>query len=250
MTFDLNGDGKIEYTSDRFNLTSWMMDVPFSLYYGANGNFVTIVDGNPELTYTVEQVTNIYEKIFKVIVEQQAYFVTDLNQYATTYDVFTAGRALFCDMSLGKITTFLSEMDDPYGILPVPKYDANQAEYLSFVNGSTPLVMIAKTEADPEFVGTIVEAMATYNYDNVTPQLFEVATKLQVAQDPASAAMVDYIVRNRIWDLGYYADWTITNVVLESLKTGKESIASSLDSQSKAAKRGLTLLIKNYEKHK
>ena len=250
VTFDLNGDGKIEYTSDRFNLTSWMMDVPFSLYYGANGNFVTIVDGTPELTYTAEQVSNIYEKIYKVIIEQNAYFVTDLSQYATTYDVFTAGRAMFCDMSLSKITTFLSEMDDPYGILPVPKYDANQKEYLSFVNGSTPLVMIAKTEADPEFVGTIVEAMATYNYDNVTPQLFEVATKLQAAQDPASAAMVDYIVRNRIWDLGYYADWAITNVVLENLKTGKESIASALDSQGKAAKRGLTLLLKNYEKHK
>ena len=182
--------------------------------------------------------------------EQNAYFVTDLSQYATTYDVFTAGRAMFVDMTLGKITTFLSEMDDPYGILPIPKYDTNQKEYLSFVNGSTPLVMIAKTEADPEFVGTIVEAMATYNYDNVTPQLFEVATKLQAAQDPASAAMVDYIVRNRIWDLGYYADWAITNVVLEALKTGKDSIASSLDSQGKAAKRGLTLLLKNYEKHK
>ena len=218
--------------------------------YGANGNFVTIVDGTPELTYTAEQVTNIYDKIYKVIVEQNAYFVTDLNQYATTYDVFTAGRAMFCDMSLSKITTFLSEMDDPYGILPIPKYDTNQEEYLSFVNGSTPLVMIAKTEADPEFVGTIVEAMATYNYDNVTPQLFEVATKLQAAQDPASAAMVDYIVRNRIWDLGYYADWAITNVVLEALKTGKDSIASSLDSQGKATKRGLTLLLKNYEKHK
>jgi len=250
VTFDLNGDGKIEYSADRFNLSSWMMDVPFSLYYGANGNFVTIVDGTPELTYTAEQVTNIYDKIYKVIVEQNAYFVTDLNQYATTYDVFTAGRAMFVDMTLGKITTFLSEMDDPYGILPIPKYDTNQEEYLSFVNGSTPLVMIAKTEADPEFVGTIVEAMATYNYDNVTPQLFEVATKLQAAQDPASAAMVDYIVRNRIWDLGYYADWAITNVVLEALKTGKDSIASSLDSQGKAAKRGLTLLLKNYEKHK
>lgn len=249
VSFDLNGDGKLEYTSDRFNLASWMMDVPFSLYYGASGNFVTIVDGTPELTYTAEQVTNIYEKIYKVIVEQQAYFVTDLNQYATTYDVFTAGRALFCDMTLGKITTFLSEMDDPYGILPVPKYDTNQPEYLSFVNGSTPLVMIAKSEQDPEFVGTIVEAMATYNYDNVTPQLFEVATKLQAAQDPASAAMVDYIVRNRIWDLGYYADWAITNVVLESLKTGTESIASSLDSQGKAAKSGLKKLLKLYERH-
>ena len=249
VTFDLNGDGKIEYTSDRFNLTSWMMDVPFSMYYGANGNFVTIVDDTPELTYTAEQVTNIYEKIYKIIIEQQAYFVTDLNQYTTTYEPFVAGRAMFCDMTLSKITTFLSEMTEPYGILPMPKYDANQEEYLSFVNGSTPLVMIAKTESDPEFVGTIIEAMATYNYDKVTPQLFEVATKLQAAQDPESAAMVDYIVRNRIWDLGYYADWAITNVVLNSLKDGKESIASALDSQGRAAERALKLLLINYGKH-
>ena len=250
VTFDLNGDGKIEYSSDRFNLTSWMMDVPFSLYYGANGNFVTIVDGSPELTYTDEQVTNIYEKIYKVIIEQQAYFVTDLNAYATTYEVFSEGRALFCDMCLSKITTFLSEMEDPYGILPVPKYDTNQKEYLSFVNGATPLVMVAKTESDPDFVGTILEAMATYNYDNVTPQLFEVATKLQAAQDPASAAMVDYIVRNRIWDLGYYADWAITNQVRINLQNGKAEIASDLEKQKTAANRGLTLLLKQYDKHK
>ncbi len=250
VTFDLNGDGKLDFQNDRYNLSSWMMDVPFSLYYGANGNFVTIVDGTPELTYTAEQVTNIYDKIYKIIIEQNAYFVTDLSQYATTYDVFTEGRAMFVDMCLSKITTFLSEMDDPYGILPIPKYDTNQKEYLSFVNGATPFVMVGKTEADPEFVGTILEAMATYNYDNVTPQLFEVATKLQAAQDPASAAMVDYIVRNRIWDLGYYCDWAITNVVLENLKKGTDSIASALDSQGKSAKRGLTLLLKNYEKHK
>ncbi|MBQ3507631.1 MAG: hypothetical protein IJA91_03690 [Clostridia bacterium] len=250
VTRDLNGDGKIEYGSDRFNLSSWMMDVPFSLYYGANGNFVTIVDGTPELTYTAEQVTNIYDKIYKIIIEQNAYFVTDLSQYATTYDVFTEGRAMFVDMCLSKITTFLSEMDDPYGILPIPKYDTNQKEYLSFVNGATPFVMVGKTESDPEFVGTILEAMATYNYDNITPQLFEVATKLQAAQDPASAAMVDYIVRNRIWDLGYYADWAITNVVLENLKKGSDSIASALDSQGKAASRGLKILLNSYAKHK
>ena len=250
ITFDLNGDGKLEYSADRFNLTSWMMDVPFSMFYGADGNFVTIVDGTPELTYTTEKVTGIYEKIYKVIIEQKAYFVTDISMYATTYDVFTAGRALFVDMTLGKITTFLEEMDDDYGILPVPKYDENQDEYLSFVNGATPLVMVGKTESDPEFVGTILEAMATYNYDNVTPQLFEVATKLQAAQDPSSAAMVDYIVRNRIYDMGYFADWAVTNVVLEGLKAGKAEVASDLAKQAKAAKGSLRRLIASFEKHK
>ena len=250
VTFDLNGDGKISYTDDRYNLTSWMMDVPYSLYYGAAGNFVTIVDGTPELTYTPQQVTDIYEKIYKVIVGQKAYYVTDASLYETSYEVFRAGRALFCDVTLSKITTFISEMDDPYGILPIPKYDTNQEEYLSFVNGATPFVMVAKTESDPEFVGTVLEAMATYNYDNVTPKLFEVATKLQAAQDPASAAMVDYIVRNRIYDLGYFCDWAITNQVRLNLESGKAEIAGDLASQEKPTKRSLALLLKSYAKHK
>lgn len=248
VTKDMNGDGKIDYASDRFNLTSWMMDVPYSLYYGAAGNFVTIVDGTPELTYTAEQVTGIYEKIYKIIIEQDAYFVTDLNQYATCYEVFHGGRALFCDITLGKITDFISDMDDPYGIIPIPKYDTYQKEYLSFVNGATPFVMIGKSVEDPEYVGTIVEAMATYNYDKVTPMLFQVVTKLQAAQDPESAAMVDYIIRNRIWDLGYYADWDITNLVRLGLMAEKAEISSDLVTQGKAATRSLKTMMRYFDK--
>ncbi len=249
VTFDLNGDSKLSYTDDRYCLTSWMMDVPFSMYYACNENFVTIVDGTPELTYDTEKVIAAYDKIYKIIVEQNAYFVTDLNAYATTYDVFTAGRAMFCDMSLNKISTFLSEMTDPYGILPMPKYDEAQPEYLSFVNGATALVMVAKTEKDPEFVGTIIEAMATCNYDRVTPKLFQVITKLQAAQDPDSSSMVDYIVRNRIFDLAYFADFPISNVVLENLKTGQESIASKMTASGRSSKTMLTRMLKMFERH-
>ena len=248
VTFDLNGDSKLDYKDDRYNLTGWMMAAPYALYYGCNTNFVTKVDDIPTLTYTDDKVSGIYEKIYSIVIEQNAYYVTQEPQYATMFEVFSEGRALFSVLTLKLISQYLSEMEDAYGILPVPKYDTNQAEYTSFVNGSTGLVMLAKTEADTEFVGAVMEAMATYNYEHVTPNMFQVVTKLQVAQDPASARMVDLIIRNRVFDLGYYADLDVTNLVKNQLGGKRPEIAAQLKSGRNAAKRSLEKLLVNMDK--
>ncbi len=248
VTLDLNGDSKFNYQDDRYCLTGWKMAAPYAMFYGAGGMFVTIQDGTPEVTYTDEEVTGIYEKLFNLIVSANAYHVINEAQYDTMFDVFTEGRALFSTMTLRLISQYLSEMEDAYGILPEPKYDTYQEEYLSFVNGSTSLVMIAKTEEDPEFVGAIMEAMATYNYSHVTPNMFQVVTKLQAAQDPASAEMVDLIIRNRVFDLGYFADLGVSDLVRDSLIAGRAEIASGLQSGRKSAERNLTKLLANMEK--
>ncbi len=253
VTVDLNGDSTISYQDDRYGLVSWMMDVPFSLFYGAAQPFVSIVGGEPELTYASdsEQIINVYEKIYSVIVEQNAYFITNPDEYETCYEVFADGRALFCDITLSKINSMIvsRNMADEYGILPVPKYDEEQEEYLSFVNGAIPFAMIASSEKNTEFVGTILEAMARYNYDNVTPNMFEIVTKLQTAQDPISAGMVDLIIRNRVFDLAYFFDWGISNIVINGLKAPQDSIASELRKQTlQTNKQVLPKLIEAYEK--
>ena len=248
VTFDLNGDQKLDYKDDRYCITGWMMAAPYALYYGADGNFVTLVDGTPELDYSDEKVTGIYEKIYRVMVEDNAYYVTDVSLYDTMFDVFHEGRALFSVLTLKLITERITDMEDAYGILPIPKYDELQEEYLSFVNGSTGLVMIAKTESDPEFVGAIMEAMAAYNYEHVTPNMFQVVTKLQVAQDPVSAHMVDLIIRNRVFDLGYFADLAVTNLVKDKLNAKRPEIASDLQSGRKSAKRALSQMLANMDK--
>ncbi len=253
VTNDLSGDGEITYDADRYGMVSWMMDVPFSLYYGAAKPFVSIVNGEPEMTYvdSYEPIVNTYEKIAKIIVEQKAYFVTDVNLYETCYEVFADGRALFCDITLSKINSMIvaRNMRDEYGILPMPKYDETQEEYLSFVNGAIPFAMVGAAEKDVEFVGTILEAMARYNYDNVSPKMFEIVTKLQTAQDPISAGMVDLIIRNRIFDLAYFFDWEISNLVINGLRANKETIASEIKSATtQANRRVLPKLIEAYEK--
>ncbi len=248
VTFDLNGDSELNYQNDRFCLTGWKMAAPYAMYYGAGGMFVQIVDGDPELTYTDEQVTGRYEKLYNLIVGENAYYVTDVNLYDTMFDVFSEGRALFSTLTLRLISQYLTDMENAYGILPEPKYDTYQEEYLSFVNGSTSLVMLAKNESDPAFVGAIMEAMATYNYDKVTPNMFQVVTKLQTAQDPESAAMVDLIIRNRVFDMGYFADLDVTNLVRDRLDAKKPEIASGLKSGRQSAERGLRQLLQNIDK--
>ena len=248
VTFDLNGDQKISYQDDRYCLTGWMMAAPYALYYGTDGSFVKIVDGIPELNYTDEMVLDTYAKIYAIMIEQNAYYVTQESQYTTMFDVFSEGRALFSVLTLKLISQYLSEMENSYGILPVPKYDQHQQDYASFVNGSTGLVMVAKTEKDTEFVGAIMDAMACYNYEHVTPNMFQVVTKLQVAQDPASARMVDLIIRNRVFDLGYFADLTVTNLVKDSLNAKRAEISSSLKSARRVADNALTKLLTNMDK--
>ena len=251
LTLDLNGDDVIDYKNDRYGFVGWSLDAGFSLFYGAGGFFVSMTDGAPALDNDVEELTNIYEKIYKVVVTQNGYYATDPAESAEPFNVFVAGRALFCDVSLRKLESMgITEMDDPYGILPTPKYDTNQAEYLGFINGSAPMVMVAKNNGDVDFVGHILDAMSAFNYDKVTPTLFEVSTKLQTAQDPASSAMVDYIVRNHIYDLAYFASLGLPDMIHTALSSKKTSLASDLKSKTTLADKSLKKLVKEFDKHK
>lgn len=246
---DLNNDGVFSHADDMFSNTIWSLDGGFSMFYGAGGKFVTINEnGEPELTYNSEHVIGIYEKLYKAVITENAFWlpVSEVGNYGINYAIFTGGRALYCDITLAKIANMLADMESDYGIVPVPKYDTAQKEYLSFVNGSSPFVMVAQTEKNTDFVGTVLEAMTAYNYDNVTPKMFEIVTKLQSARDPDSSRMVDYIIRNRVYDFGYYVELEITNVVMNALSGGKENIASDLKSKNRAGERALEKLMEKF----
>ena len=249
VTADVDGDGVIDYKKDRYGLSSWMMDAPFTMFYGAGGMFGSVTeDGTLEMSFEDEDVINRYEKIYRALIEQNAYFVTDLSQYETSYEMFAAGHALFYDTSLDKVRNFLADMSDDYGIVPVPKYDTNQKEYLSFVNGATGFVMMVSTEKDPAYVGAILEAMARYNYENVSTKMFEIVTKLQSVRDQDSSEMVEYIICNRVFDSAYFFDLAVSNVVLEQLKTGKPEISAQLTSAKKTSKTELRRILRTMSK--
>jgi hypothetical protein len=78
--------------------------------------------------------------------------------------------------------------------------------------------------------------------------MFQVVTKLQAAQDPESARMVDLVIRNRVFDMGYFADLTVTNLVKSNLGAGKREIAAGLKSGRSGAKKALERMLANMDK--
>ena len=189
------------------------------------------------------------KKIYNVVIGQNAHYVTDIGIIDMFWQIFRVGRSVFLNTSIGSVKEITEGMKDGYGILPTPKYDTHQEEYLSFVNGASLFVMVAQTEKDPEFVGTIMDAMATYNYDPVGPLIFQVIIKLQAAQDPESAAMVDVIIRHRIFDLAYFCDYGVANLVYSRLSSKRSEIASDLKGNSRVAERMLEKQIESFDKH-
>jgi hypothetical protein len=110
--------------------------------------------------------------------------------------------------------------------------------------------MIVNTEKDTEYVGTILEAMARYNYENVSTKMFEIVTKLQNVRDQDSSEMVDYIIRNRVYDFAYFLDLDVSNVVLTQLNSGKQTISSKLKTSKKVSQVVLERQIKQMKNKK
>ncbi len=248
LTKDVNGDGKYQLGDDLFGFSSWMCDSPYSLFYGAGGTMSKKdADDVPAVDFDIEKISTIYESLYSLIIEQESYFVTDSNLYETTYECFSNGGAFFCEITLQKIDSFLRDMDDDYGILPIPKWNEEQEDYLSCVNGAGGFVVIPNNPADAERTGMLFEALAAGAYDTITPSIYEVITKTKNVRDAESSDMVNLIIRNRVYDPFYINLCTGYNVIQNQLSGKKEEIASQLDKNLKGATKSLEKIVEAYQ---
>lgn len=249
---DLNGDGKYRENDDFFGMTSWHLDSPYSFYYGAGGSITQKdEDDLPYLDLNLEKNANIYEKIYQVVIENESNYHTDINTYLNSYKVFLEGRALFCEASVDKFA--LDEwrnMEQDYGVLPIPKYDESQEEYLSFVNGAAGLLCVPVSISDAERTSIILEALACESYKKVTPVLYEITAKTKGAsRDLESADMIDLVFRNRVFDFAYanFFGNGIVDFVRDLLDRKSTDVASTFSKNEKSLTKQMDKLIDKFQ---
>ncbi len=115
--------------------------------------------------------------------------------------IFADGNCLLTYGSLYVLIENLENSSVTYGILPMPKYDEAQADYIGVCYDSP--MWIPVSVKDAERSGIITEAMSYEGYKTILPAYREVALKQRYAQDPDSAEMLDIIFKNRWLSFSY-----------------------------------------------
>ncbi len=210
-----NGDGKWDHL-DSYALVTHR-DMAYGLFYASGLSFITRDENNmPALdSANNEKVQYVLDYTLKVMREDNLtldahkWLSVNPNAAVLPFSAFAEDRALFYSETMSKVESMRS-VDTDFGILPMPKYDEKQKDYISFVNPAASLVGIPiyqKAKDNAKRSGTILEAMAYYGYKFLTPAFIEKQIKGKSTRDAESIEMIDIIMQNRSYDLELIHDW-------------------------------------------
>ncbi len=116
---------------------------------------------------------------------------------------FCNGKIMMTQMYFGETTESLKDMEDTYGILPMPKFDETQTEYLTNAWDQYTVFSVPVTAPDTEFVGIIYEALSAETWRSVFPAYYDTALKSRYSADPEVAEIVDMIMEGRQFEFSF-----------------------------------------------
>lgn len=200
---DVNGDGKKGF-EDRLGYITYSIYV--DPYFFSCGLHTTEKDENdiPFLSaeFGGEKAHSIVEKVVAFTTAEGSMVGNGSEQIDPSYNVFKEGRGLFTSHELTFAVTHLRDVSFTYGIVPYPKYDDAQENYVTITSFPYTLFGIPMDARNPEMSAAVMEAMASESYRTVSPALFENAFKVKYAQDEQSSLMYDIIRSTVSFDFG------------------------------------------------
>ena len=95
------------------------------------------------------------------------------------------------------------EMEDTFTPIPYPKFDTEQAEYLSMMTGSVQEIGIPTTVQNPAAVGLVVEAMSEHSAGDLNDAVYEKVLSYQTMRSEDAMEILKIIHESLIVDFGY-----------------------------------------------
>ena len=243
---DMDGDSKI--TGDGIDRLGVAFESHEGFLLGAGFHFVenkdNVLSCGLENTALIEYIQHFTD----VFTEQGMYNIGNDNCDGDA--VVNNGAALF----LNPITFSLEEYRDlpyDYGLLPTPKYDEAQEDYIGFAQpwiNAAPAIPVTVTGETLNMVGTLTDAMVAYGYDYIKPAVYDNVIRLKGTRDEQSALIIDKIFSNVAIELSctlWLSSYSPINQVFTS-GLGTKEITSVYAKQQKAIESELAKVMATY----
>ena len=233
---DLNGNSKMEHDQDVLG-TATTGNSSYCMMYAA-GIVITAKNENdvPEYVLDVERAVDVIPLSYSIIGDKN--MALNMNTAGGSTDVvengktcFGNGHALFFQECMQCVIR-LRSYDVEFGVVPFPMYNEEQGQYYSHMNEVGGMVSVPTSVVgdDLEQIGAVIETMAAYSVDTLTPAYYEISLISKSTRDEESRPMIDLILANRIYDLGYVFDATwggYVGTIANKFMDGKTNVAST-----------------------
>ncbi|MBQ7379036.1 MAG: hypothetical protein IJW70_05080 [Clostridia bacterium] len=206
---DLNGNAKQD-EEDLFGLVScpglttdayWSScDLPL-IEKNADGEYEYVLD-TARLSDAVDKILYLFYDCGGTYLYKEVVNNTEQDEIRL---MFSDGRAAMASLRLVAVEQGdVRNMEQQYGIVPIPKYDQNQAEYGTLMHDQFTVFCVPASaeESKLELIGATLEVMASESLRTVKPAYYEIALKRKYMSDPVAWDMLDLIFANVVVDAG------------------------------------------------
>ena len=197
---DTNGSGKAD-EGDFFGFVScWGINVDA---YWASCDLPIVeknAEGEYEFVLDIARYSDVMDKVLYLLYDcggTSVYdAITDNVEQDLMREVFARGESAMTTLRLVAVEQpDLRNMEQAYGIVPVPKYEASQPEYGTIMHDQFTVFCIPVTASEQklEMIGATMEVMASESERLVKPAYYEIALKRKYMSDPIAWELLDMI---------------------------------------------------------
>lgn len=232
---DLNGDGTMGI-EDQYGYSGEIYNMYIGLLSARSG--VTAKDDNDLPIYTGLDNAGItvFEKLLSMFGDKNISLRADdhsgdvWGNTGIMDSAFREDRVLFFNTGIVRVTIY-RDMESDFGIIPSPKRDENQKEYISTLTAvNTNSLSIPVTVRNFERTGIITDALSAESHYTLIPAYYDVQLKTKFARDDESSEMLDIIFKGRRFDLALIYDWAgVSNTFATAMQNNSPNIVSALE---------------------
>ncbi len=255
---DLDGDGKAG-EKDFFGLVTGNC-ISADAYCVASDIHMVVQDADGTMVFNAddgERIIRMSEIVSEIYNAQGTYFYNgqtydDIGKHHIT-EKFASKEALMAttqflgiEHNIEALTAF------NYGIVPMPKLDEAQEEYMTYVQDQVSAFGISAAVSDEEriyMLGAVMEAMAYYSNEIVRPAYYDSALSLRFMQDPDSRAILETMFETISFDYCYATGFGDIRGELRTLLSSKNpGLASRVSVWNRSFERKLERLNASLDK--